>query len=523
MINKMIKKCAYIGVFILFITAVISCEKDFQDIASSVVSNTKFDTKDTILEVVVTNKAVTSVRADGLTVGGTLGQYLLGVYNNPNYEKIEASMVSQLALDNAIHTKDSKERVYGADTTVVTTIDTVFLKLPYQATLKVDTTSDYVLDSIIGDQTKAFNLNLYRTETFMSRLNPVDPSKASNYQSNAVYQVLPGELNDEVNYQFKPNAKDTVLVFKRRLSNGNVYATDTVKLTANNPFARVPLNEDKIKQIFVDQFDSSDFETQQALNTYFKGLYIEASGNEGSLTAFNIATTNFVLKPSVEIRYTKTVVKNGTTVVDTIAKEASFLLSNFSTSLYKMDEKIYPTDKNVIVQGTAGNMAQIKIFGTDTNNNNIDDQLEVLRAKNWLVNDASLTFYVNQDIVGTDTIATPYKLFLYKDGASKAQIKDHLSEGATVFGGNLVLDSERKPDHYTFRITDYISDLMNGSSVNNPILGLKVVNPTDVPSTAIDTLVTNYSWNPKAVTLLNHFTTNGARRAQLKISYSIKK
>ncbi len=81
----------------------------------------------------VTNKAITSVRADGLSIGGTLGQYLLGVYNNPNYEKIEASVVSQLALDTDVNVAD---KIYGADTTVVTTIDTVFLKIPYQATLK---------------------------------------------------------------------------------------------------------------------------------------------------------------------------------------------------------------------------------------------------------------------------------------------------------------------------------------------------------------------------------------------------
>ena len=110
---KMIKKSAYIGVFILFITLVVSCEKDFQDIATSVVSNSKFETKDTIIDIEITNQQITSVRADGLTIGGTLGQYLLGVYNNPNYEKIEASMVSQLALDiNNI--TDAAERIYGA-------------------------------------------------------------------------------------------------------------------------------------------------------------------------------------------------------------------------------------------------------------------------------------------------------------------------------------------------------------------------------------------------------------------------
>jgi hypothetical protein len=492
---------------------VVSCEKDFQDIATSVVSNTKFETKDTIIDIEITNQQITSVRADGLTIG-VLGQYLLGVYNNPNYEKIEASIVSQLVLDIDNSTKDVGERVYGNDTTIVTTIDTVFLKLPYQATLKTGTTSEYTLSSVIGDQTKPFTLNLYRTDTYMSRLDPVNPSKASNFQSNRTYQIIPGELNSQVNYPFIPVATDTIMEVKRRLSNGTLYKTDTIKLSNNNPFARVTLDEAKMKQLFIDQLDTPNFATQSALVQYFKGLYIQATGNEGSLTAFRLDAPNSGLRPSIEFRYTKTVLKGGTVVLDTIMKTNSFLLSNFSTSVYKMNEKVYPDNGNIILQGTAGNRAQVKILPTN--------ELMALRSKNWLVNDASLTFYVNQNIVGTDTIATPYKLFLFKDGSPKSQIKDVISEGSDVFGGKLVINSN-KPDYYSFKITDYISDLLNGKSNYNPTLGLKVSNSTDTPSSKVDTLVTNYSWNPKTVTLLNHSNSNGIRKARLKISYSIKK
>ena len=510
---KMIKKSAYISVFILFITMVISCEKDFQDIASSVVSNSKFDTKDTIIDIEITNQQITSVRADGLTIGGTLSQYLLGVYNNPNYEKIEASMVSQLALD-AVNIVDAAERTYGADTTIVTTIDTVFLKLPYQATLTTGTSSEYKLDSIIGDPTKPFFLNLYRTDTYMSRLDPVNPSKASNFPSNKTYQILPGELNSQVNHPFIPNATDTIMEVKRRLSNGTIYQTDTIRLSNNNPFGRVALDEAKMKQLFVDQFDTPNFESQAALEQYFKGLYIQATGNEGSLISLKLNHSDNNLRPSVEIRYTKTVLKGGTTIIDTIAKKSSLLLSNFSTSVYKMNEKVYPNNGNIVLQGTAGNRAQVKMLPTN--------QLIELRNKNWLINDASLTFYVNQNIVGTDTIATPYRLFLYKDGSPKSQIKDIISEGPGSFGGTLVINND-KPDYYTFKITDYISDLLNGESNYNPTLGLKVYNSSDIPTSAVDTLITNYSWNPKVVTLLNHSSVNGARKAKLKISYSIKK
>jgi len=511
----MTKKSVYFGVFILFIVGIISCEKDFNDIATNVVKNTKFDTKDTILDVVVTNKAITSVGGDGLKIGGTLGQYLLGVYNNSNYEKIEASIVSQVVIYSGIQDKEVGERDYGTDTTIVTTIDTVFLKLPYQATLKSGATADYTLDSVIGDQTKAFNLNLYRTDTYMSRLNPVDPSKINSYESDFNYQIIPGRLNSIANYQFKPNALDTALIYKSKLSNGVVYKTDTISLTNNNPFARVALDKAKFKEIFIDKFGSSEFTSQEAFNEYFKGLYIEASGNEGSLISFLLNNPNQELQPSIELRYTKTVVKGGTTIIDTIQKSNTFLLSSFSTSVYKMTEKVYPVNKNVIIQGTAGSMAEVKLFDAA--------QIQLLKNKNWLINDASLTFYVDQDIVKYDTIATPFKLFLYKEGNSKTQLKDLITEGNTTFGGNLTI-TDKKPDYYSFKITDYVSDFLDGTSNYNPTLGLRVFNPTDLPEIVIDTLVRNYNWNPKAVTLLNHDKTlNGERRAKLKLSYSVKK
>lgn len=517
----MTKKSIYFGVFVLFIITIISCEKDFEDVTSDVITNTKFDINEITLDVVITNKELKSVRADGLSIGGNLGQYLFGVYNNPNYEKIEASIISQLSLNTSVN----NIKTYGADTTVVTTVDTAFVRLPYQATLKTGTTSEYTLDSIIGDKSKSFTVNVYQSETFLSQLNPVDPSKLNSYLSDDSYQIIPNELNAELNYQFSPNSRDTLLVYKRRNSLGEHYKTDSISLPNNVPFGRIPLDKDKIKQIFVDQFGTDDFKSQAAFNTYFKGLFIQASGNEGALVGIKIGGTNARLVPSLEIIYTETIIVGGAIVVDEIEKSASFPLSNFSTSQYKMSDRVYPADKNIVIQGTAGSTAQIKIFGEDNDNNGIADKIEELRKEKWLINDASLTFYVNQDIVGTDTITAPYRLYLYKEGANnmKYQIKDALTEQSVVYGGNLELSSDDRPNKYNFRITNYISDLLSGASDYNPVLGLKVYNTTDSPVSPIDSIIPDYSWNPKVVTLLNHSNANGARKARLKISYSIKK
>jgi hypothetical protein len=522
MLKKYIKKAIALSCVVTLLAGVISCEKDFTDIGSSIINNNEFSTNDTILDVVITEKNITDVRADGLQLGGALGQYLLGVYNNANYKKIEASVVSQLAIDPNFKVVS---RTYGADTTVVTQIDTVYLKLPYQSTLKSDGSNEYELDSIIGDTDMPFNLNVYEITTFLNTLNPTDPSVSNTFQSNAVYQTIPTELNAQVNYQFTPKAGDTMMVVSRKLNTGSIYDKDTIKLTSSIPFARVPLKNDMIKQLFLDRYETADFASQDAFNDYFRGVLLQADGNAGSLISYNFNSPTGEFNPSIEVFYTNTILASGV-VIDTIKNNHSYRLSGVRNSIYKMTQNSTSPSGNFQIQGTAGTHADIAIFGPDANNNNIADQIEELREKDWLINDASLIFHVNQNIVGFDTIATPFRLFLYKNGEPQGlnptHIKDIISEGTGIFGGVLELTDENKPDKYTFRITDYVSDLLNGKSTYSPPLTLKVANPTDFPANVVDTIVRTYNWNPKAVMLLNHAAINGDRRVQLKISYSKK-
>jgi len=523
-VKKIIQKGALVSALAFLFTGIISCEKDFTDLTTTIVSNTEFNTKDTILEVVVTPVPITSVRADGLSLGGSLGQYLLGVYNNPNYKKIEASIVSQLARPVNFVVND---KVFASDTIVHTELDTVILRIPYQATSTKaagDTKPKFKLDSIIGDINTPFTLNIYENSTYLNSLNPTNPSQGNTYQSDDVYVATGLELNAEVNYQFIPNENDTVFYVNRKLSTGVTFR-DSIKLTNSAPFARIPLKKAKFQE-FMNKYKNAEFDSQDAFNNYFRGIILKAEGNNGSLLSLSF---NGDLAPSIEIYYTNTVKVSSTgEVLDTIKKNDSFLFSGVKNSIYKMTPNNVVPNNNIAIQGTAGTQADVAVFGTDTNGNGLPDQIDELRTKNWLINDASLTFYVNQNIVGSDTIATPFKLFLFKrntinGSVTNSQIKDVTTEGLVTFGGKRELSSDKKPNKYTFRITDYVSDLLSGESNFAPVLGLKVINSTDLPSALNDTIIETYNWNPKVVMLLNHSLINGERRARLKISYTEKK
>lgn len=533
--KNIIKKSAYVGALVLFIIGVISCEKEFTDINSGVVSNTKFSTKDTIIDVIVTNAPIENVRTDGLDLltspfFGFQGQYLLGTYLNDNFENIEASIISQVSI-----TTDLTKVSYSNpdNLRVETTIDTVFLRLPYYATLESNTDRPvFSLDSVIGNTSLPFTLNIYELDTYLNTLNPADPSKRNNFFSDTEYQLKPNTLTAVENLDFTANPNDTLVIIKRRNSLGAVHDIDTIKYsTATNPglalpMAIIPLKKSFAEEVFLNNYGTPNFASQAAFNNYFRGILIEAkeknhaSGERGgALISLNLRNSASVAaKPLIEVYYTNTFF-DANNQIDTIFKQNhSFQLGGISNNKYKMNNRVYPVNNEVVLQGAAGSEAEVTILQPA--------QLDVLKTKNWLINDASLTFYVNQT---SDTSNVPFRLFLYKNGTNnlgkniQSQVKDVVTEGEFTFGGGLEYDANNRKDRYRFRVTDYISDFLSGETSYNPSLRLKVFNISDVPITTADTLFTRYNWNPKAVSILNgDKTINGTRRAQLKISYTEK-
>ena len=518
--RKIIRKSVYISVLLCLSIVIISCEKEFTDIGSNVITNTKFDTNSITLDITAENSQLEKIQSDNIS--RQLSQYLLGVYPSSKYEKLEASVVSQIGITTGLKVIDDNEN-YEAGTIVVTKIDTVFIKIPYQVTLN-STDNKFEIDSVLGDKTKSFNMNVYRSNTFINLYKPSDPSKLNRFYSNDVFEKTGSALNDKVDYPFFPNENDTALVVKRRLYDDTLATMDTIQyfnsvaLTVPVPFARIPLNEDKFKELFLDKYESAEFASQDAFNDYFRGLILEATGDEGSLISFNFNNTNTNFNPSIEVYYTNTVLNSSTKVIDTIYKNNSFPLSGFRVNTFKMEDKVYPINEEIIIQGTAGSEGEITLF----EQNKIDE----LRTNNWLINDATLTFYINQS---SDITSVPQRLYLYKNNKDLAspsfsQIKDAITEAS--FGGifgNLESDSDGKAEKYTFRITDYVSDILSGETNYSPTLKLKVYNPSDGPSSARDTIFRNYNWNPKAVTLFNNSVEDVGKKAVLKISYSEKK
>lgn len=556
--GNIFKKHTYVGVLFLSLAGIVSCEKDFTDIGTGVISNTEFSTGEVVLEVEIIQNNITSVRADNISLN-TLEEYWLGVYNTPYAEKIEAGFVSQLSLPSDLVVSEASIN----DTTTVYSLDKVILKIPYTSVFvskEADGKSKFRLDSILGNPSIPTELEVYRNGTFINRLDPADPSKENSFSSDFVYQEE--ELLTAAGFTFKPSAVDTVFYFNRAdrsiALNSATSIQDTLKLsTASSlaaPFLAIPLDLDEMKRLFWDKFEDPDFSSSAEFQTYFKGIILKTKGADGALVPINLASES---TPSIDFFYAKTILK-GSDVIENTTSTYSFPLSNARSSTYTMSPaSMSVPNENFIIQGTAGASATVKILGVNLleleNSNPLDPILEYkdkdvnndgfldleelasltdeINQEGLLVNDALLTFYVNT-VASPDADILPQKLLIYKNiemngRVTPTHIEDSYTE-FTSFGGGLLLDEDGTPERYNFKVTDYISNLLDGTNDDLPTLELKVFNKvTDLPvngSGALDVSVKTYNWNPRAVLLLNgDNTTNGVKKAQLKISYTEKK
>ncbi len=508
-INKYLK---FIPVLLLLATSIISCEKEVENIGSNLINEDKFNTNIQVVEAVAHSRNIEKNRANGL------GQYILGVYNDADFGKINASVVSQLSLP-----------IDGVNFGTNPHIEMVVLDIPYHATKDGNKTvsvngvnrrvPNFKLDSIIGNKDVEFQLNVFELGTFLNTLDPANPSQNLIYYSDRDYQKISPALYTA---NFKPNENDTVLYVNRLkplLAGGfEIYTRDTIKKTDKKPSIKLQLNTQKFKQLFVDKSGGVEFETQESLTRYFRGLFIEAlplANPTSSLLSLNMTDAKVSIYYSNDIQTTTNNVTTTTRNKQTMVFSLGSIIANKITRDYSGSNALplftnpntVSGDARLYVQGAAGSIAVLKL----------NDNIKNLRVNKWLINDASLYFYIDKNASSKNY---PERLFLYNFDAT-TQIKDMFTEGPQTFSGFLERDKDKVPYRYRFRITDYISDILKfGNNDELFRFGIKVYNPSDVPITATDTKIKDYSWSPKGVVLHGNQTSEIDKRIRLEIHYT---
>ena len=339
----------------------------------------------------------------------------------------------------------------------------------------------YEIDSLIGNPDASFKLKISELDYYIRAYDPnTNLEKYQKYYSNSTFsedfsgKVLFDDqvkINREELIFYKEDDPDTEedesLIVKERLS----------------PRIRVELDNSFFQTKIVDIEGSDQISNFDNFKRYFKGLAFNAYDFSEPLLMF----LNF---NEAEIRIVYDYQKindNGTpddTTDDSIDTEESEFKLNFNaTKFNSFKNDPYPgyvyssildtieNPERVYLKGGEGIMAEIELFKDD----NGVDLLDEIKSKDWLLNEANLTMYIDQEMLNSSgNIIEPSRLYLY-DLVNQVPLVDYFvdnSQGTkpflnkTTHGGLIELDDDKNGLLYKIRLTEHIKNIVRNDSTN---------------------------------------------------------
>ncbi|AWA29469.1 DUF4270 domain-containing protein [Flavobacterium magnum] len=537
-----------------------SCDKDYNDIGTDVIGEDHFLVdKYTGATVVAVDKSTGVVQSNNLPVNP------LGIYDNPTFGVTKAAFVTQLEIDiTNLNTKIGNNAV----------VDSVYMSIPYFSTRTgtADGASTYELDSIYGGG--KMKLKIFENGYF---LNDLDPSTGFE-DTQAFY-------NDDPNIEsYKRGAAShtdgTSIANGMQLNDAMANATDftddhfsfsnkeVISTTTNDdgeqvisrsvPAMRMRLNKDFFQKKILNA-PAAMIATNASFRDYFRGLYFKMEDDDTS-DGTSMAMMDFS-KGTVNIAYTEDkIIRNKANTADSLTRVPKKYVLNLRGNTISLQQHSGTADYNaalastnttvgdekLYLKGGQGSIAVIDLFGPG--------ELEAIRSKKWLINEANLTFYIDRESMKSDEgsgvakPAEPERLYLY-DLTNKRPLYDYATDGTTnstkpkfakIIHDGIIQREEVKGRgvKYRVRITNHLRNLIRNDSTNvriglavtesiNIISNAKLKNPATLPlpftntSTTFDRLPSAAVIHPLGTVLWGSAPTVAEdKRLKLEIYYT---
>ena len=500
------------GLILFLIIALSSCQEDVSTIGSEILGS---ETPNGILDDSQT--IISYSRKLGPVQSNRLPAYQLGVYNDPVYGKSTVNLLSQLTLE-------SSNPTFGDSAAV----DSVYVYLPFFSTgTTVDSVTTYETDSIYG--TSPINVNIFASNYF---LRDFDPNTGfEEFQSYYTDQAATFEANLGVQLgaveNFVPNTR------------GYVINKGTDKEEKLGPGFRIKLDSAFFQDNVIKMEGTEELRNNNNFKNFLRGIYfdVNTTSNNGSLFIFDIE------KAHVSIFYTADHKTNPDEKENKIFKLnlGGINVNTFENELNPQiqtaleNPNIETGEENLYLRGGDGIISVVELFGKDTDNNGVADELQVLRDKKWIVNEANLFFYVNQDLI-VGGAPEPERIIIY-DLKNSNVLADYLLDTSnglppldayTNHYGRLERGSDGNGKYYKLKITTHISNLINKDSTNVP-LGIVVSQNVAIRTTQqlqnpmepnIKEIPSSTVISPEGTILYGNMATDPAKRLKLQIYYT---
>ena len=497
----------------------ISCDKDFNSLDSEVIGDDHFD-----LELYDEATVVAYSKATGVVQTNNLPLNALGIYKNDFFGTTKAHFVTQVELG-------SENPSFGFNPI----IDSVYLYVPYFTELKSTETSGervYELDSIYGNaETGKFRLKVLENGYYLRDLDPADnlqssqryfnDDKATKIDPFKGSELLNNSSNIAQNNEFYFSKKE-LYIYKTNGAGLYVDSNGAVLSDQNNVTLRVikerktpgmwlDLKNSFFQQKILDAASTANLFSNNAFKNYFRGLLFEVeeiNPDQGALAVldfskaelkilYNAASEAVSVENPTPTRTRRTFsLKMGYNASTTLRNNSINLLEYNNSTEYDAglagSNEVLGSDR-LYVKGGNGSVAFIDLF-TPT-------ELETLRnniaTKNWLINDAKLTFYIDKSkMLNEDN--EPERIYIY-DATNNMVIADYTFDSSSgfnpknnklVFGGIIERETEdpKRGIKYTIRLTEHIKRILkadsNGEFQDNIKIGVSVTESINLVSSA---------------------------------------
>lgn len=435
----------YVGKLAAALIAVTlwSCDDDFNTIGTDVVGDVNYGFERADYEITAQSEATGAVQSNNLDVNP------LGVYSDPVFGKVRASFVTQLELDRPAPQ-------FGGNPEV----KSVILYVPYFSRLteaQANGDRTFALDSVINPLGR-FRLDVHRSGYYLRDTNE-DLTPQVYYSDNTQIDAMKigPRLNDAQDTESRQNDRFFYSNAEHRISTTDNDGNTTVseRLT---PGMRLELNNAVFQEAVINA-PAQALANNNAFKNHFRGLYFKASESLSDALS-PLAMINFK-GGTVTITYEED--GTGADAGVRVEKQLTLNLSGNTVSLLERENAPVqaPADR-LYVKGGDGFVTKVDVLS--------EQDIEQMRNENWMINDATMTFYIDQ--AATAQTKDPLRLYLY-DATNNRPLIDYYLDNTTmgnakfnkyVHGGILETDEDDQGVRYKLNVTQYLRSVVNNDS-----------------------------------------------------------
>ncbi len=447
----------------LAFVALVSCDDDFTETGAGLINSIELPP---LLEV---DNIVSYTESFGAIQANNVSNFYIGDFNDPVFGARNYSILSQVELSRT-----------NPNLNDLVELDSAVLRLPLFSRLIAE--NEFELDSVVGNSDTEFVVKVFKSNQF---LRDIDPGPDGEFNQSQIY------FNDELE-NFLPNIESTPIATSESFSLAQLreqqflveQVNDTLtEETPIDPQIRIKIPDEFIQEQIIDKSGGPELVSNSAFKNYFRGLFFQLeSDDENILLGLNMnsedASLRIFYKSEVELPPNPET--GGGPQSEIISENLDLLFQGISLGLTSQDTQIILDEQDrtngeekTYLRGGAGFATVVELFtGEDSNGDGVADELEDLRDRDVMVNEANLIFYIDQESI-TSSVNRPRRIMVY-DFENNEVFEDYNTDPTFTESPSVSLISHLGPlsqdadDNYFYRIriTDYINELINGDREN---------------------------------------------------------